>query len=98
MKTILITTILMSFTVSAETFFIKGYGEAKNEQEEFARGEAIIKAKRDAQLNAHWACWSRQGRGDLQGRSFEIEVISRDMVNHFYAQATALGEFNCLPH
>jgi len=96
MKTILITTMLMSFTVSAETFFIKGHGEAKNVQEELARTEAIKQAKKDAQLNAHWACWSRQGRGDLQGRSFEIEVISIDMVNHFYAQATALGEFDCI--
>ena len=87
----------MSFTVSAETFFIKGHGEAKNQMEDVARTEAIKLAKQDAQLYANWSCWSRQGRGRLQGRNFEIEVISTDMVDHFYAQATALGEFDCLP-
>ena len=97
MKTILITTILISFTVSAETFFIKGHGEEKNQMEDMARTEAIKLAKKDAQLNANWSCWSRQGRGRLQGRSFEIEVISTDMVDHFQAEATALGEFDCHP-
>jgi hypothetical protein len=97
MKKILITTMLMSFTVSAETFFIKGHGEAKNQMEDVARTDAIKLAKQDAQLYANWSCWSRQGRGVLQGGRFEIEVISKDMVDHFHAEATALGEFECIP-
>ncbi len=97
MKKIIFIMCLVSFTAIAESFFIKGEGEAKHESEEMARSEAIKVAKQDAFLHAHWACWSRQGRGDLQGRSLEIEVISRDMVDHFHAEATALGEFDCVP-
>lgn len=97
MKKMIFIMCLVSFTARAESFFIKGEGEAKHECEDTARSEAIKAAKMDAFLHAHWSCWSRQGRGDLQGRSFEIEVISRDMVNHFHAEATALGEFDCTP-
>ncbi len=95
MKNLLLVGLLVTSSTYADTFLIKGYGESKNNSEDIAREAAIKSAKREAQSYANWSCWSRQGKGE-RTEDFKIEVISQDMANHFYAQATALGEFRCI--
>ena len=88
--------ILLLSTLNAHAFTetYKGYGKSIDLSEDRARSMAIHSAIRDAKKLARYACWSRQGKGKLCGE-FMIEVISRDLIDGFEAQATALGTFVC---
>lgn len=96
MKIVLLFSFFISFQVMAETFKIKQSGEATHANESTARQQAIVMAKNDTIAFSHHACWGRQGRGLLCGE-LKTEVISEDMVSHFYAKATAEGNFVCVP-
>ena len=96
MKLLLLFGFLVSFHALANTFVIKRSGEATHVDEATARAQAFAMAKSDTIAFSHHACWSQQGRGVLCGE-LKTEVISEDMVSHFYAQATAEGSFVCVP-
>jgi hypothetical protein len=80
----------------AHPFVIKRSGEATHVDEATARAEALAMAKNDTIAFSRHACWSQQGRGALCGE-LKMEVVSEDMVSHFYAKATAEGRFVCVP-
>jgi hypothetical protein len=94
MKMFIILSLVLCQMAVAETFTMKGYALRISSDELTARSTAIDAAKKEAQVFANHACWSRQAKGVLCGE-FNVEVISQDLVKEFEAQATAEGQFQC---